>query len=120
MLLSRLKPVKYNHEDPHGNLQNLRKSILDKSLSRKKIKDLNNNPDINNFLQPIPEEFGPVNNSAPAKTHSQVSSTEGGQRKKKDCLDLKPHEELFFHYLSILALIPDKRQSILQILDTFG
>jgi len=33
---------------------------------------------------------------------------------------MQPHEELFFHYLSILAILPSKRQRLTEILGTFG
>jgi hypothetical protein len=70
-----LKPVKYNHEDPFGNLQNLRQSLLEKSQS-KKLKDLSGNPDIVNSLLPIPEEDEPKNLSAPVKTYSDENQIE--------------------------------------------
>jgi hypothetical protein len=35
-------------------------------------------------------------------------------------LELKIHEELFFHYLTILSLIPSRRENLLYILDVYG
>lgn len=35
-------------------------------------------------------------------------------------MQLQPHEHLFFQYLSILAILPNKRQKLLEILDTLG
>lgn len=52
--------------------------------------------------------------SAPAKaTGAAADST-------ATLLHLAPHEELLFHYLSILAVIPNKRNHILHILDFYG
>jgi hypothetical protein len=39
--------------------------------------------------------------------------------KEEKTYELQIHEELFFHYLSILALIPKERPKVLVILDTF-
>ena len=52
--------------------------------------------------------------SAPAKA---TGAAEGSTAK---LLQLEPHEELLFHYLSILAVIPNKRNHILHILDFYG
>ena len=35
-------------------------------------------------------------------------------------MELKIHEELFFHYLSILSLISNRRDNLLFILDVYG
>ena len=52
--------------------------------------------------------------SAPAKP------TGAGEDPTATLLQLEPHEELLFHYLSILAVIPNKRSHILHILDFYG
>lgn len=67
-------------------------------------------------MQPIPENF--VNQSAPPKLSSCLDSV--SQSSKVIIHQLSPCEELFYHYLSILALLPDRRQDFLQILDTYG
>ena len=41
-------------------------------------------------------------------------------KEESRALKLRPYEELFFHYLSILAIIPKERPKVLVILDTFG
>jgi hypothetical protein len=33
---------------------------------------------------------------------------------------MKDHEELFYNYLSILALIPEKHNEFMHILDAYG
>lgn len=52
--------------------------------------------------------------SAPAK------ATGAAEGSTATLLQLDPHEELLFHYLSILAIIPNKRNHILHILDFYG
>ena len=39
---------------------------------------------------------------------------------KEKVIELKTHEELLFHYLSILAVLPKRRGDILSILDIYG
>jgi len=53
-------------------------------------------------------------NSAPPKTGGAAGDSGA------TLLQLEPHEELLFHYLSILAVIPKKRDHILHILDFYG
>lgn len=36
-----------------------------------------------------------------------------------ELLDMKEHEQLFYNYLSILALIPEKHSEFMNILDTY-
>ena len=38
---------------------------------------------------------------------------------EKKLLELEVYEQMFFHFLSILALLPQKRDRLLQILDTY-
>ena len=52
--------------------------------------------------------------SAPAKVNGAAADSTA------TLLHLAPHEELLFHYLSILAVIPNKRNHILHILDFYG
>jgi len=79
-------------------------------------------------LPSIPEKAA---RSAPPKTgshgrggsqgthaHTALTSTESVTESK--LLQLGSHEELFFHYLSILALLPARRADLLRILDTYG
>jgi hypothetical protein len=100
--------------------------VLDKSLSRGKMSSLHNqlmrfnhNPDmasktaINLELMVIPEQ----SQSAPPKTGCDVIPEES---QEETLLQLKIHEELFFHNLSILAIIPNKRSELQNILDTHG
>ena len=84
-----------------------------------------NNPDMmtktafNMDLMVIPEQ----SNSAPPKTGCEIISEaaeELEQRVETTLLQLKIHEELFFHNLSILAIIPSKRAELLNILDFHG
>ena len=67
-----------------------------------------------------------VARSAPPKQgfDGQISQVDGEDEDpsamETRLLQLETHEELLFHYLSILALLPQRRSDILQILDTYG
>ena len=79
-------------------------------------------------MLPLPPilEVARSNNTAPPKRGLNAQSSQAaGQDDDPNpgetrLLLLETHEELLFHYLSILALLPQRRSDILQILDTYG
>ena len=126
-LLKSLRHVEY---DEHTCAYNrIRQSVLFKSVSRDKMSSLHNclsgfhnNPDmmaktsINLDLMIVPQQ----SKSAPAKSGFDMIPEECERQPETTLLQLKIHEELFFHNLSILAIIPSKRADLLDILDTHG
>ena len=86
------------------------------------LSGFHNNPDmmaktsINLDLMIVPQQ----SKSAPAKSGFDIIPEECERVSETTLLQLKIHEELFFHNLSILAIIPSKRADLLDILDTHG
>lgn len=127
-LFKDLQHVEYDEQN--GGYNKFRQSILHKSLSRgtrgkmsclhNQLSEFAHNPDlmaktsINMDLMIIPEQ----SNSAPPKQGQYEVIPEESENRREKLLQLKVHEELFFHNLSILALIPCKRAELLTILDS--
>lgn len=145
---SRLKglgQVDYNINN--NNLMNMRQSILDKSQSRDKksflhrgLQSFKCDPDLQFGKMSLTinrnEDFAKTvvgqpellhGNSAPAKAIAAnkmepipESFDDNEPEFDSTLLQLKPHEEIFFHKLSIMAVIPAKREEMLGILNTYG
>jgi hypothetical protein len=76
-------------------------------------------------MLPLPPILEVARSAPPKRGFNAQNSQAAGQDDDPSpgetrLLLLETHEELFFHYLSILALLPQRRSDILQILDTYG
>lgn len=69
-----------------------------------------------------PDNIDSFIRSAPSKVQSKSSlGVEGGEKSgEKSYYEMIEHEELFYNYLSILAMIPQKHAEFLSILNTYG
>ena len=113
-----LKKLDHLHyDDASSTINQLRQSMNHKSLSRDKASCLSlyaHNPDLECYEENCDEH----------RKQPLESIIEGDSEIKSDqdevtdirTLQLEIHEELFFHYLSILALLPLRRSDILQML----
>lgn len=101
LMLKRLDTVKYDGKT--SSMGRIRQSVYDKSLSRQQQahKEL--------FDDEEPEFLRQL---------SAIAEQKRAPREDKQVV-LQDHEELFFHFLSILALLPEKRQNFHNILDTY-
>ena len=115
---------------------------MDKSFKNNlasKLQSMQPNPDVKNpqdfaktfkgSIDTIPEM---VSQSAPLKSsvasgkaglnlqQTKSALTEQQELQKEKEMKLEVHEELFFHYLSILAILPSRRSDLLRILDSFN
>lgn len=128
--MKRLETLKLGHE-AFGEFKIMRNTIHQKSLSNghrhtQQLKSFQHNPDLVcnpalpkcdemdlHFSHQKTQQFS-IHNSAPPKNLHM------GEGQSKDLLVMEDHEQLLCNYLSILALIPEKYNDFMNILDAYG